>query len=142
MKLDCSSLENAVSQLKKSFEYLLSDLAKNDSDLRDQFRAATVKAFEFSYELAIKMIRRQLAAIVANPDALRRSAFAVVMREAADAGIIQDAPSFMRYRQLRSMTSYTYNDDQAEATVAAVRDFISDMDFLLKKLEKRNLETC
>ena len=142
MKLDCSSLENAVSQLKKSFEYLLSDLAKNDSDLRDQFRAATVKAFEFSYELAIKMIRRQLAAIVANPDALRRSAFADVMREAADAGIIQDAPSFMRYRQLRSMTSYTYNDDQAEATVAAVRDFISDMDFLLKKLEKRNLETC
>ena len=142
MKLDCSSLENAVSQLKKSFEYLLSDLAKNDSDLRDQFRAATVKAFEFSYELAIKMIRRQLAAVVANPDALRRSAFADVMREAADAGIIQDAPSFMRYRQLRSMTSYTYNDDQAEATVAAVRDFISDMDFLLKKLEKRNLETC
>ena len=142
IKLDYSSLKNAVSQLRKSFEYLLSDLAKNDSDLQDQFRAATVKAFEFSYELAIKMIRRQLATIVANPDALRRSTFADVMREAADAGIIRDASSFMRYRQLRSMTSHTYNGDRAEATVAAVRDFISDMDFLLKELEKRNLEAC
>ena len=142
MKLDYSSLENAVFQLKKSFDYLHSDLAKNDPDLRLQFRAATVKAFEFTHELAIKMIKRQLETIVANPDALRRSDFADVMREAADGGIIQDAPSFMRYRQLRNMTSHTYNDDQAEATIAAVRDFISDIDFLLKELEKRNLETC
>lgn len=141
MNLDYSSLETAVSQLRKSFDYVHSDLAKNDSGLRDQFRAATVQAFEFSYELAIKMVRRQLARIVANPDALRASDFADVMREAADARIIRDALSFMRYRELRNMTSHTYNADQAEATVAAVNDFLSDMAFLLKELEKRNRET-
>ena len=141
MKLDYSSLENAVSQLRKSFDYVHSDLAKNDSGLRDQFRAATVQAFEFSYELAIKMVRRQLARIAANPDALRALDFADVMREAADARIIRDALSFMRYRELRNMTSHTYNAAQAEATVAAVNDFLSDMAFLLKELEKRNRET-
>lgn len=142
MNLDYSSLENAVSQLRKSFEYVHSDLARNDSDLRDQFRGATVQAFECSYELAIKMIRRQLAGIVANPDALRASDFADVMRQAADAKIIRDAQSFMRYRELRNLTSHTYNADQAEATVAAVNDFLSDMAFLLENLEKRNREAC
>ena len=64
MKLDYSSLVSAVSQLQKSFDYLHSDLARKDAELREQFRAATVQAFEFTYELAIKMIRRQLSLIV------------------------------------------------------------------------------
>lgn len=141
MNLDYSPLENAVSQLRKSFDYVHSDLARNDSDLRDQFRAAAIQAFEFSYELAIKMIRRQLSRIVANPDALRTSDFADVMRDAADAGIIRDASFFMRYRELRNKTSHTYNAQQAETTVAAMGDFLSDMYFLLEELEKRNRET-
>ena len=68
MKLDYSSLESAVAQLQRSFDYLHSDLARKDDGLREQFRAATIQAFEFSYELAVRMIRRQLVLIVANPD--------------------------------------------------------------------------
>ena len=92
MKLDYSSLASAVSQLQKSLDYLHSDLARKDADLREQFRAATIQAFEFSYELAVKMIRRQLALIVANPDELREIDFADLMRDAADAGIVRDVP--------------------------------------------------
>ena len=68
MKLDYSPLESAVAQLQRSFDYLHSNLALEDSGLYEQFRAATIQAFEFSYELAIRMIRKQLAQIVANPD--------------------------------------------------------------------------
>ena len=92
MKLDYSSLEGAVAQLQKSFDYLHSDLARKDAQLREQFRAATIQAFEFSYELAIKAIRRQLALIVANPGELHEIDFADLMRDAADAGIVRDAP--------------------------------------------------
>ena len=141
MNPDYSPLENAVSELSKSFDYFHSDLAKNDSDLRDQFRAATVHAFELSYDAAVKMIRRQLSNTVANPDALRRLDFADVMREAADMGIIRDAPSFMRYRELQSWTSHTYSAHLADAAVTAVRGFLADLRFLLKELEKRNPET-
>lgn len=142
MNIDYSSLENSVSQLRKSFDYLHSDLAKNDSDLRDQFLAATVHAFELSYQAAVKMIRRQLANIVANPDELRRLNFADVMREAAGMGIIREAPPFMRYRELQDKTSHTYGAHHAEAAVTAVKDFLADLHFLLKQLEKRNPETC
>ena len=80
MKLNYSSLESAVAQLQRSFDFLHGDLARTDSDLREQFRAATIQAFEFTYELAVKMIQRQLAQIAANPDALREMDFADRMR--------------------------------------------------------------
>ena len=141
MKLDYSSLVSAVLQLQKSFDYLHSDLARKDADLREQFRAATIQAFEFSYELAVRMIRRQLSLIVANPDALREIDFADLMRDAADAGVVRDAPSYLRYRELRNRTSHTYNADRAEETAAAMGEFLRDMHLLLKELGARNRET-
>ncbi len=138
MKLDYSSLESAVAQLQASFDYLHSDLARKDADLRQQFRAATIQAFEFSYELAVRMIRRQLTLIVANPDALREIDFADLMRDAADAGIVRDAPSYLRYRELRNRTSHTYDAERAEETVAAMDEFLRDMRLLLQELGKRN----
>ena len=141
MRLDFSSLESAVAQLQKSFDYLHSDLARSDADLREQFRAATIQAFEFSYELAIRMIRRQLALIVANPDELREMDFADLMRDAADSGIIRDAPSYVRYREMRNRTSHAYNADQAEQTVAAMDEFLHDMRLLLEELRERNRAT-
>ncbi len=138
MKLDYSSLEDAVAQLERSFDYLHGDLARSDSGLREQFRAATIQAFEFTYELAVKMIQRQLAQIAANPDALREMDFADRMRDAADAGIVRDALSYIRYRELRNKTSHTYDADRAEETVSVIDEFLRDVRFLLQELQKRN----
>ena len=87
------------------------------------------------------MIRKQLAQIVANPDALREMDFADLMRDAANAGIIRDPPSYMRYRELRNATSHTYNAEWAEETVDAADEFLRDMRFLLQELRERNRET-
>ncbi len=38
------------------------------------------------------------------------------MRDAADAGIVRDALSYIRYRELRNKTSHTYDADRAEET--------------------------
>ena len=141
MKLDYSSLESAVAQLQRSFDYLHSDLARKDGGLREQFRAATIQAFEFSYELAVRMIRRQLVLIVANPDELREIDFADLIRDAADAGIVRDARSYMGYREIRNRTSHTYNADRAEETVATMDEFLRDMRLLLQELKERNPES-
>lgn len=141
MKLDYSSLESAVAQLRRSFDYLHSDLARDDAGLREQFRAATIQAFEFTYELAVKMVRRQLARIVANPDSMRMMDFADLMRDAADASLVRDAPSWMRYREMRNRTSHTYDAERAEETVAAMDEFLRDTRHLLNALGERNRET-
>ena len=87
------------------------------------------------------MIRRQLALIVANPGALRETDFADLMRDAADAGIVRDAPAYMRYREMRNRTSHAYDASRAEEVVAAMDEFLHDMRHLLAKLEERNRET-
>ena len=138
MTLDVSPLESAAAQLRKSFDYLHSDLARRDPDLREQFRAATIQAFEFTYELAVKTVRRRMAQIVPNPDALRGMDFADMMRDAADAGLVRDAPAFMRYRDMRNRTTHTYNAERAEETVAAMDEFLRDTRFLLAALRGRD----
>jgi len=138
VKLDYSSFEDAVAQLQRSFDYLHGDLACMDSGLREQFRAATIQAFEFTYELAVSMVQRQLTQIAANPDAVRKMDFADWMRDAADAGIVREAPPYIRYRELRNKTSHTYDSDRAEQTVLVIDEFLRDMRLLLQELQKRN----
>lgn len=138
MTLNFQSLQRAVAQLEKSYGYLHSDMARGNAELRDEFRSATIQKFEYTYELAVKMIRRQLAEIVSDPMRLRSIVFNDLMREAEDAGIIADANAFSHYRAMRNETSHTYDETTAEKVAAEAGDFLSDMRFLLKQLERLN----
>lgn len=135
-RLDYSSLENAVGQIRTSFDYFHSDLALRDAGLRKQFRAATT--LEFTYELAINMIHKQLKIITANPSNLRHLAFADLMRVAAESGLITDPNSYVRYRDLRNKSSHIYDDHWADKTMESVDAFLRDIDFLLAALRKHN----
>jgi len=138
--LDCSAFERAVAQLETSYDFLRSPLSDERPDLREQFRSATIQAFEYTYELAYKMIRRQLERIVASPATLRELAFMDLIRTAAEAGLVREAPPFKVYREMRNITSHTYNAERAEEVVAVVDDFLHDMRFLLDELRERNRE--
>jgi nucleotidyltransferase substrate binding protein (TIGR01987 family) len=138
MKLQLSPFEKALDQLRKSLDYLNSPMAKKDAALHAQFRGASIQAFEYSYELAIKMIRRQLAQMVSNPQDLAQSTFADLIRTAADAGLLNDVKRLLIYRDARNRTSHTYDETIAEEVVKAIPDFVKDAEFLLKQLQKRN----
>ena len=142
MRIDYSPLENAFAQLQRSYDYLHSDLARKDAGLREQFRAASIQAFEYTYSLAVAMTRRQLAQTVAHPDELHRLDFADLMRAAADAGIVRDARVYVTYREVRNKTSRSYDAEQAESIVAILDEFRDDMNFLLKTLRERNRATA
>lgn len=137
MSLDIFPLERAVTQLQKSLNYFYSEMAE-DEEVREQFRAATIQAFEYTQELSTKMIDRQLSKIVNNPEEFRKMDFIDRMREAADAGLIHDPMEYIRYRDLRNKTSHNYDVEQAEVTIAAIDSFLESMRFLIKELMKRN----
>lgn len=137
MSLDISPLERSVLQLQKSLNYFYSEMAE-DEEVREQFRAATIQAFEYTQELSTKMIDRQLSKIVNNPEEFRKMDFIDRMREAADVGLIHDPMAYIRYRDLRNKTSHNYDVEQAEVTVAAIDGFLDSMRFLIKELTKRN----
>lgn len=138
MKIDYSTLEKAIDQLEKSRSFLHSEMAKKNKDLYEQFRAAAIKAFEYTYELALKMLRRQLDQIVANPPELREMAFMDFIRTAYEAGLVREVPIFKTYRAKRNITSHTYAADKAEEILGVLDSFLRDARYILDELKKRN----
>jgi len=138
MKLDVSALEKALSQLEQSLSYLRSKLSADDPGLRIQFRSAAIQGFEFTYELAVKMIRRQLSQIAAVPAELAEMAFKDLIRKAADAGLVLDPESYFLYREIRNITAHTYDEATAEKVLGVLDSFRKDVLFLLKELKRRN----
>jgi nucleotidyltransferase substrate binding protein (TIGR01987 family) len=137
MPLDLSSLRDALAALNVSLRYLDSDPGA-DSGLRDQFRAATIQAFEFTYELAFKFMKRQLAQIVPVPSTVDEMTFMQVVRAAAEAGLVPNVSRFHEYREARNITSHSYDRQKAQRIVAEVPRFAEDVGYLLSRLEARN----
>lgn len=137
MKLDVSSLRNALATLDKSLRFLSSDMAR-DPDLREQFRAASIQAFEFTHELAYKMVKRQLERMAPNPAAIDSMSYMDIIRTAAEAGLIDDVARFRDYREKRNITSHTYDQAKAEQIVTILPDFRNDIERLLSELTGRN----
>ena len=138
--LDLTSLRSALAALDKSIGFLNSELAEN-RDLREQFRAAALQAFEFTHELAFKMLKRQLAQMTADPAAIDKMAYMDVVRSGAEAGLITDVARFRDYREKRNITSHTYDQAKAEQIEAVLNDFRDDVRRLLAELERRNRAT-
>ncbi len=139
MKLDLTSLRDALTALEKSLHFLSSEMAKN-ADLREQFRNSAIQCFEFTHELAFKMIKRQLELMLADPASVDTMAYMDVVRSGAEAGLVADVARFRDYREKRNITSHTYDAVQAEKIAAVLGDFSKDVRFLLSELEKRNHE--
>jgi nucleotidyltransferase substrate binding protein (TIGR01987 family) len=137
MTLDVSSLRNALTALEKSLKFLASDMGK-DPDLREQFRAAAIQAFEFTHELAFKMLKRQLEQMSADPAAIDTMGYMDVIRTSAEAGLITDIARYRDYREKRNITSHTYDQAKAEQIVSVLKDFQDDVRHLLSELERRN----
>ena len=139
MPLDLTSLRNALAALDKSLGFLGSPLA-DDPDLREQFRAAAVQAFEFTHELAFKMVKRQLRRMAADPAAIDEMAYMDVIRSGAAAGLVADVARFRDYREKRNIASHTYDQAKAGEIEAILGDFRGDIAQLLAGLERHQRE--
>ena len=138
MIIDYSPFEKAIAQLEKSMSFYNSEMAEESDDLKEQFRAAVIQAFEYTYELAYKMIRRQLEQIVPNPGELKEMNFMDLIRTGKEAGLIREAPHYREFREKRNITSHTYDEDKAVEIMTIIDPFMQEMRFLLNELKKRN----
>ena len=138
MKISNLTLDKALSRLKKYLEFLGTDQARQDEYLREVHLTATIKSFELCYELAVKLMFRELSQSQINKVELRRLHFADLMREAAAASIIDDPIKFINYRKLRNNTAHNYDTEAAEVTCAQLPGFVKDVEQLLAELKRRN----
>ena len=88
-ELDLSSLKNAIAQLDEAMEFNRSDLAAADPRLAVHLRAAAIQAFEFTYELAVRTLKRFLVATEANPGAAVETSFDELIRRGYELGLLK-----------------------------------------------------
>lgn len=102
----------------------------------DVVRDATIQRFEYTYELAWKMMKRHLTwAGISDVDSrYRRELF----REAARVGLIDDAETWFDYHDARNETSHTYDEAKAEEVYLTARSFAVDARKLLNELKKHH----
>ena len=138
MNLDFSPLGNAVGQLEKALCYANSDMAKADSGLREQLRNSVIQCFEFTYELSHKMLKRYLEETAASPEEIDLSTFQNLIRLGNEKGLLRsDWTHWRAYRQARTDSSHTYDEDKAESVFEVAQDFLDEARYLFGELAKR-----
>lgn len=131
MRLDFSSFEKALHSLQKVLDR--SRTVPGDEDIRD----ACIQRFEYTYELAFKMLKRQLEEELPSSEELDHLPFKEIIRIGAERGLIAAPERWFDYRDKRNITSHTYNEEKAREVFAILADFSADAAGLLTSLKGR-----
>ena len=132
MHLDFSSYEKALASLQRVLER--SRTVPDDEDIRD----ACIQRFEYTYELAYKMLKRQLEQELPSSEELDHLPFKELIRVGAERGLIADPQRWFDYRDKRNITSHTYDQDKARDVFGALPSFAMDAAELLTRLKARH----
>ena len=136
--IDYSALEKAIAQLETSLGYTQSNLAKSDPQLAVQFRSASIQAFEYTYELSHKLLKRYLEATDPSPERLDAMNFQDLIRTGAEKGLLCNSwDKWQLYRKARGTTSHTYNEVSAVEVFALIPAFLAEAQFLCAQFQQR-----
>jgi nucleotidyltransferase substrate binding protein (TIGR01987 family) len=136
--VDFSSLKLAISQIEKSLDFSRSQMALENPELAMQFRSAAIQAFEYTYELTQKMLKRYLQETEGSAADLDSYTFQEYIRLGYERGLLQaDLREWMEFRKKRGTTSHTYDSEKAEDVFTGIPKFLMEAKYLLNELERR-----
>lgn len=132
MSLDFSPLVKAVARLGEGLTRHLAE--PGDEQVRD----GLIQRFEFTYDLSHKMLRRALEDAAANPEEVDRMTFPTLIRTAGEQGLLHsDWTQWRTFREMRNITSHTYDEAKARQVAAAIPGFLEEARGLLERLRSR-----
>ena len=132
--LDLSPLMNALNRLIEGNDRYLKDI--NDTQIRD----GLIQRYEFTYEISHKILKRHLELNSPNPSVFDSMAFSDLIRTGNEQSLLKsDWTKWKIFREMRSKSSHTYDEQIAKEIVSIILDFIDEAKFLLTKLENRNV---
>ena len=137
MKLDFTSLENAVASLERSINAARTYADMLPPQLKETVRSGIIQNFEVAYELSWKMMKRWIENNISAESVdgvTRRELF----RQAAENRLIADVDQWMRFHASRNETSHTYNNETAQEVSASANEFLTAAQSFLTSLRARN----
>lgn len=130
-ELNLEPLEKACEQLTKGLERI-------QTNLEDElWRDGVIQRFEYTMDLAWKLIQRYLKTVAQVDEAVIRSK-KDLFREAARLKIIPDAEKWIGHYDARNETSHTYNSETAKTVFERAEMFLPDAKKLLEALRDAN----
>ena len=130
MTLDFTPLRNAVARLDEGLKRHLSE--PDDLQIRD----GLIQRFEFTYDLSHKSLRRAVEARAPNPEEVDQMSFTALIRTGFEQSLVSGGwTAWERYRELRNITSHTYDEAKAQEVAAAIPEFLAEAQGLLARLE-------
>lgn len=127
-KIDLTSFKKAIDSL----EVVILELNKNPNEF---VKTAAIQRFEYTYELSHKMLKRVLLQQLPNKTEVKEMFFPDLIRTASQHGLVMsDWSVWYEYREMRNLTSHTYNEDKAAEVLAIVPKFYHEAKFLYNKL--------
>lgn len=129
MTLDFSPLVNAVTRLEEGL-----DRYQNNTE-DDQIRDGLIQRFEFTYEIAHKMLKRYLESQSPTPGEFDGADFPYLIRAGNEKGLLLgDWAKWRVYREMRGKTSHTYDEEVALEVVEGIPAFLDEARYLRDRL--------
>lgn len=133
MALDLTSFDNALARLHEGMDIYAKDTSNT------MIRDGLIQRFEFTYELAHKMLKRALEAASPTPGAYDAMSFAELIRSGNEQGLLRgDWPQWRKYRDMRARSSHTYDEKMALDVVAGIAQFLADAVYLRDEMRRRH----
>ncbi len=136
MSLDVTSLIKAINQLESALDAYY-ELIQEKPKYKIHMRGAVIQAFEFTYELTLKMLKRHLYTSLFNPHEVDSMSFKHIIREAYAKNLTNsDVVVWTEYRKNRGITSHTYDEVKAQAVFESVSKFLNEARYVLARLQE------
>lgn len=131
-KLDISNFERAIVRLEEAIvEY-------EQDTTRTVVRDGLIQRFEFTYEIAHKTLKRFLEFASPSPEQYDKMVFQDLIRSANEQDLLLgDWSDWRRYRDMRSKTSHTYDEEIALEVLAGIPEFLEEARYLRDRLRER-----
>lgn len=135
--LDLTPFASAIRQLRQAIDFARSAYKRRDLPLASLLRTAVVQAFEFTFEVSIKMIRRYLELAETNAAEIHVYSFNRLLRLAYEREVTRaELAVWLDFRELRNTTSHAYDEDKAEKVYNAAPLLLAEAEDLLSVLKR------
>lgn len=127
-----AALENAHKRLCD----VLKIFVENEND--DIVRDSVIQRFEFTYSIALKTLKKYFEGVAFVMEDVQQMTFNQVIRVANQLDLLHfELDKWTEFRQMRNLTSHTYDEEVARKVVAVVPDFCEEVGYLLKQLRSK-----
>ena len=129
--LDISALENAETRLQE----MLTRYKKESYD--EAVRDSVIQRFEFTYSIVLKTLRKYFIERAFIVEDVNQMSFNEMIRTASQLNLIKsNLEKWTIYREMRNMTSHTYDEVVALQVVNIIPDFSDEVAYLIASLKE------